>query len=278
MVDLKWENYSLTPGQMKVADYIKKHLQLVMLSTEQEIASEIGVSIATVSRFWKVVGYQNMKDFKRHTKEILESSPSGKMKSAIRIADRLKEPPYLSLTACIHLLQQTLSHIDFRDFERSIHLIRDARKVYILAQGPSEGLGRLFAYRLARFGIDIIIIEKYGTELFEEILHIHQSDVIILFAFGRLLPEAKVILHQQKYAYFRTIMITDQLVAEFTKMASITLFASRGEQNDFHSMIAPTFLIENIIISLGITNQEENIQHLERLAQLRKKYAAILPR
>ncbi|AXI10156.1 hypothetical protein CUC15_14990 [Oceanobacillus zhaokaii] len=114
--------------------------------------------------------------------------------------------------------------------------------------------------------------------MFEDLLHITKDDVVVLFAFVRILPEAKVILEHAKRVGFQTIIITDQLVSNFANFADIVLFASRGEMWEFHSMVAPTFLIENLIITIGMKNKNANLQRLELLSGLRKQYAEDLPR
>ncbi|QGH35825.1 SIS domain-containing protein [Gracilibacillus salitolerans] len=273
MLPFSIEKEQLTPSQMKIANYISKHLQQVLLSTETEIAHEVGVSIATVSRFWSIIGYQNLKDFKKQMKKKLEVSPAGKIK-------RVPAHPsyYLTLEKSLSLLQETFDNMDQTRFQQALDLLNRAKHVYIFASGPSKGLGALLVYRMRRFGISVHLIEHHGNELLEELIHFKSEDVIIVFAFGRLLPEAKVILDYQREVHFQTIMITDQLVADFTSLSTITLFASRGDANEFHSMVAPTILVENLILGLSVKEHDTNIQRLEHLSKLRKKYDKELPR
>ncbi|MGP4038449.1 MurR/RpiR family transcriptional regulator [Gracilibacillus sp. D59] len=273
MLPFSIEEGLLTPSQMKIANYVSKHLQQVLLSTEKEIAQEVGVSIATVSRFWSEIGYQNLKDFKRQMKKKLEVSPAGKIK-------RVPTQPshYLTLEKSLSLLQETFENLDMLRFQQSLDLLYRANNVYIFASGPSKGLGELLVYRMRRFGISVHLLEHQGNELLEELIHFKRGDVIIVFAFGRLLPEARVILDYQREIHFQTIMITDQLVANFTSLSTITLFASRGDANEFHSMVAPTILVENLILGLSVKEHDTNIQRLEHLSSLRKKYDKDLPR
>ncbi|SFL42949.1 transcriptional regulator, RpiR family [Gracilibacillus orientalis] len=273
MLPFSIEKERLTPNQIKIANYISKHLQQVLLSTEQEIAQEVGVSIATVSRFWSMIGYHNLKDFKKQMKKTLEVSPAGKIK-------RVPTHPshYLTLEKSLSLLQETFDNLDQSRFQQSLDMLYRAQHVYIFASGPSKGLGELLHYRMRRFGIFVQLIEHQGNELLEELIHFQREDVVIVFAFGRLLPEAKVILDYQRKIHFQTIMITDQLVADFTSMSTITLFASRGDANEFHSMVAPTILVENLILGLSVKEHADNIKRLEHLSHLRKKYDKELPR
>ncbi|UOQ46691.1 MurR/RpiR family transcriptional regulator [Gracilibacillus caseinilyticus] len=276
MVPLQVDKANLTQNQIKIANYISKHLQQVLLSTEKEIASEIGISIASVSRFWPVIGYQNLKAFKQQMKKELEVSPARKIRGIQ--PNPAQQKTYLTMEKSISLLQETFDNLHPAKFQQAIDCLFRAKKVYVLATGPSKGLGELFVYRIKRFGITIQLIEHHGNEILEDLLHLTNQDVVVLFAFGRLLPEEKIVLEYQRDIHYQTIMITDQLIADFTSLATITLFASRGDTNEFHSMVAPTLLIENMILGLSMKEKEQNIERLERLSALRKKYEKDLPR
>ncbi|UOQ86727.1 MurR/RpiR family transcriptional regulator [Gracilibacillus salinarum] len=276
MVPLQVDKADLTQNQIKIANYISKHLQQVLLSTEKEIASEIGISIASVSRFWPVIGYQNLKAFKQQMKKELEVSPARKIRGIS--STPVQQKTYLTMEKSISLLQETFDNLQPDKFQQAIDSLFRAKKVYVLATGPSKGLGELFVYRIKRFGISIHLIEHHGNEILEDLLHLTNQDVVVLFAFGRLLPEEKIVLEYQREIHYQTIMITDQLIADFTSLATITLFASRGDTNEFHSMVAPTLLIENMILSLSMKEKEQNIARLEHLSALRKKYEKDLPR
>lgn len=270
-------NYSnLTDSQWKIANYMERHFQEVLLSTEQEIAEKVGVSIATVSRFWKAIGYQNLKSFKEKSRKDLSVSPAGKIRNIHQKSNNGHF--YLTVEKGVGLLQETVDHQDPVVFEKAIDTLFQAKRIYILALGPAKGLAELLAYRMARYGLEIQLFQKQGHELFEEMVHLTNEDVIIIFAFNRLLPEAKVLLGYQLEKRYRSILITDQLAAHFSSSATCTLYASRGEANEFHSMLGPTLLIENMIMSLGLKEKEKNIQRLEGLVELRKKYAEDLPR
>ncbi|UFT99628.1 MurR/RpiR family transcriptional regulator [Radiobacillus kanasensis] len=277
MLHVKWDTTLLSPSQYQIADYIQKHTQQVLLSTEQDIADAVQVSIASVSRFWKVVGYQNFKDFKQKMRAQLEVSPAGKMESIMGRGEG-EELQHHILDLSVTHLYKTMQQFSSQSFRQAVNFLTESKRVRIYCPGPSEGLGSLLQYRLGRFGLDIRVMEKSGSELFEELIHLEKEAVVVLFGFVRLLPEARVILDYAKRIGYKTIIITDQLIAEFSTQANCVLFASRGEIREFHSMVAPTFLIENLIIAVGMENKEKNLKSLEMLSEVRKRYGKELPR
>ncbi|CAM4288135.1 MurR/RpiR family transcriptional regulator [Paenibacillus tarimensis] len=276
MTAFNWDTGNLSPNQYKIADYIQKNTQLVLLSTEQEIADALGLSIASVSRFWRSVGYTNLKDFKAKAREQLEITPAAKMKSIMHKVQGDRQQHEL-LDMAVSNLEETMAHFDSGQFDQAVHALTGAERVFIYGQGPSQGLVELLDYRMTRLGLEMKRMRN-GSELFEDLIHVTERDLVVLFCFIRMLPESKVILEQAKQAGYRTLLITDRLVSDFTDLADYTLFASRGEMWEFHSMVAPTFLIENLIIAVGMRNQEASLRKLEELSRLRKQYAADLPR
>ncbi|WP_110930265.1 MurR/RpiR family transcriptional regulator [Paenibacillus bouchesdurhonensis] len=276
-MNMDWNTDSLSPGQYKIADYIQKNMQTVLFLTEQEIADALGLSIASVSRFWRSVGFKNIKDFKNQLREHLEVTPAAKMKNIMDKSEAGFLPGQLLASSMEHL-ESTLQHYSQESFEEAVNAIVTARRVYLYGPGPSSGLVELMHYRLSRFGLSMHRLHRGGSELFEDLLHITDEDVVVLFGFVRLLPEAKVITRHAKESGYLTLLITDRLVSDFSGESHITLYASRGEIWEFHSMIAPTFMVENLIVAAGMKNQDLHLQKLEQLNQLRKKYDHELPR
>ncbi|MDQ0230851.1 MurR/RpiR family transcriptional regulator [Metabacillus malikii] len=277
MVELNWNTDTLSPNQFKLADFIQKNIEFVLLSTEQEISNKLDMSIASVSRFWRSVGYKNFKEFKLQVKEQIETSPAGKMENIMRQVEG-GELQHHTLSISINHLNKTLQYFSAQEFKQVIHTLTTSKRIFLYCPGPSRGLGELMSYRMSRYGMSIKLIENNGSEILEELLHIQKEDVVVIFGFIRLLPEAKVLLQQSKAVGFKTILLTDQLVSNFTDLADSVLFTSRGELQEFHSMVAPTYMVENIIIATGMENKTMNIKKLEELSDLRKKYSSELPR
>ncbi|WP_207952142.1 MurR/RpiR family transcriptional regulator [Paenibacillus turpanensis] len=277
MIHFDWNVESLSSNQQKIADYIQKNTQRVLYMTEQEIADEVGLSIASVSRFWKAVGFRNLKEVKTFLREHYEVTPANKMKNTINKVNASELPSQLMELSMAHL-QETVNHFRQEAFEQAVDSLHTARQIYIYAPGPSEGLGQLMSFRMSRLGLSFRTLPKSGHELYESLLHIGAEDVIVLFGFIRMLPEAKVLLDFAKQTGCRTLLITDRLVSEFSEQADLTLFASRGEVWEFHSMIAPTFIVENLILGIGLKRKDLVLEKLGQLSELRKRYDLQLPR
>ena len=276
MYEGDWNIEDLTPNQKVIADYVQKNIKAMLYMTETEIAAQLELSNATVSRFWKSIGFENFKDFKNNLKEREVISPANKLKNIMNQV-KSNEMQQQMLALSTQHLQETLRYFSSETFEQAVDALASSNRIYIYSPGPSEGLAQLINFRLSRFGLSIHYIPS-GHELFESLIHMNKEDAVLIFGFVQLHPETRVILDHIKSIGGKSIVITDRLISDFNTNANIVLYASRGELWEFHSMVAPTFLVENLIIGVGIRQKDKSISKLEKLNELRSKYKSILPR
>lgn len=277
MINLFPEKSEFSPSQLKIADFIERSPEEVLFMTEQEIADRLGTSIATVSRFWRAVGYENAKAFKLMLRESSDTTPAVKLEKTISQMDA-SSLPLKMLEQAKHHLQDTMEKTRPNELEQAAMLMAGARRVYVYAPGPSLSLGDLLAYRLSRFGMSIRIMAGSGHELLESLAHLEQDDVVLIFSFTRKLPETEVILDCVSRTGCSAIMVTDREDFRYGTSAQVSFYVSRGDMGEFHSMVTPLLLIEQLILSIGILNKEKVIERLDYLGQLRKRYADKLPR
>lgn len=171
-----------SPSQLKIADFIERYPEEMLFMTEQEIADRLGTSIATVSRFWRAVGYDNAKAFKLKLRESSDSTPAVKLEKTISRLDASSLPVKM-LEQAKHHLQDTIERIHPDELEEAAGLMASARRVYIYAPGPSLSLGELLSYRLSRFGMSVRIMAGSGHELLESLAHLESEDVVLIFSF-----------------------------------------------------------------------------------------------
>ncbi|MFY4776181.1 MurR/RpiR family transcriptional regulator [Metabacillus sp. RGM 3146] len=262
----------LSPTQKNIADYIEKNIDRLPYMNEKDIAFEVPTSIASVSRFWQAVGYENLKEFKLSLSNMEAITPAKKMNEIFhKISNEDLLGDMLERTA--GYLHDTSYRLDRDSFNLAAEAMSHARKVYVFAPGPSEGLGSLLQFRLNRFGVSIQSMPKSGREVYEALLQIKSDDVIVMFGFHRIATECEDILEYAGELNCTTIMITDRLVSDLNNQASIVLYVCRGELWEFHSMVAPTAVVESLIIAVGLRMEKQALSTLDTLQNLRKRFS-----
>ncbi|MCR8633139.1 MurR/RpiR family transcriptional regulator [Paenibacillus radicis (ex Xue et al. 2023)] len=273
----KWNLENMSANQKKIADFIEKNGTRIVTLTEQDMASELQISIASVSRFWKAAGFKNLKDYKLSLiHENGDISPANKIQNLLNKvgADDL---PGDMIDLSIQYLKETSAHLSREDFNLAVQALNRSRHIHIFAPGPSEALGDLLQFRLTRFGYAATTTPKSGRELFEALAHLHKEDTVVIFGFVRMLAETEILLRHAKETGYTTILITDQLVSDMNALADIVLYSFRGQMWEFHSMVAPMALVESLIVAAGMHNKEATLKQLEHFIALRKQYSSYIP-
>lgn len=268
--------HQLSKSQQKIADFIVKSTDRIPFYTEEDIAIKAGVSIATVSRFWKAIGHANLKSFKKHLQETQYSTPAVKMQ---RLLDDAEHDVVSKIVkASIINLEETTNRLSSQAFDRAVEVLNNAEKIYVHAPGSTSCLSDLLRFRLNRIGMNVVIMAQSGHELLESLVHAGEQDTVVLFGFGRKSPEAAVILEQSCRSRYSTILITDLLLADMIDESDIVLQVDRGDRDMFHTLVAPMTIVESIAVSLAGRRGDMAMDRLKQLHTMRKKYSALLPK
>ncbi|AOZ92955.1 MurR/RpiR family transcriptional regulator [Paenibacillus crassostreae] len=266
----------MSKSQKKIADFILKSTERIPFYTEEDIATKTGVSIATVSRFWRSIGYDNLKSFKKNLQETQHSTPARKMQHVL--AKTEGEVVVQMVTSAAINLEETARRISYQAFEQSVDALNESDTIYVHGPGATSCLTDLLRFRLNRIGINVSIMAQSGHELLESLVHAGPKDVVLYFGFVRKSPEATVILDQASESGYKTILITDLLLSDMIDDSDIVLQVDRGDADEFHSLIAPMSIVESLSVSLAGRRGDVAMNKLKQLHALRKQYSSLLPK
>jgi DNA-binding MurR/RpiR family transcriptional regulator len=276
-LDLDIPLESMTGSQKKIADFISKNPARLAYLNEKEIADDLGISSATVSRFWRTIGFANIKEFKNHLRLKMDTTPANKLEDILSKTDKhglQKEMFHLAT----NYLNETMNYLSSEQFQQAVSALDSARTIYLYGPGPCECLVGLLEFRLNRLGYNIKKMPKSGHELFEVLANVTGDDVIMLFGFVNMLREMRVLLDYSGKIGSTTILVTDLLVSEMIEMSDIVFYTARGELWEFHSMVAPLVLVESLIVGVSQQNEQKSLAKLNSLHRLRKDYEGLIPR
>ncbi|MDQ0297779.1 DNA-binding MurR/RpiR family transcriptional regulator [Salibacterium salarium] len=269
---LQIDSSVLSPNQQKVADFLYKQDNKIAYLTQEDIARESGVSMATVSRFFREVGFESFKAFKEEVKSRFAETPANKMETIISKTES-SEVVQSMIQQSRSYLETTSKEMTEDTFMDAVKLLNHAQTVHMFGYGPAASLTSLFSFRLQRFGVHVHVLPESGQKLVEDMIHFQQEDVIVIFGFAKPLPETRALFDYAEEKGISTILITDLRVFEFIPRADVVLYTERGEMWEFHSMVAPVALIESLIVEIGRKREEMVMDNLHNLQQLRKRYA-----
>ncbi len=263
---------NLSEKEKRIVDYIIKNESSIPYMSITEVSKQLNTSVATISRLWKKIGYKNFKDFKAHAIDELNITPAGKVKAAINKVDATN---LIDTVFSLHMnnIKKTLEHISKTSFNKAVHKILEAKSVYVYGPGPSSGLARVLKHGLNRYGLDIKLMDKGGSELFEDLINVDKNDVVMVFGFSKKLVETHVILDYGKKVGYETIVFTDLLISDMNDMADISLYTCRGGIREFHFMASPMILIDCLIAAITIKMESNALSKLDNISEIRAMYS-----
>lgn len=271
------DNLVLTKSEEKIINYIYENLSMIPFLSIVQISEELDISIATLSRFVRHVGYENYKDLKSAIIEH-EKSPTPASKLQKTLSQKSSTDIRSLLKIQEEYLNKTSENISEQDVYKSIDYILNSENIYLFGKGASKGLAELLSFRLKRFNKKVFLFNSGGSTIFEDLAHINKKDLIIIFGFHKTPIEAKVILEYSKESRCKTILFTDQLYLEENLKGNVNFYVYRGEVKEYHSMAAPTALIDSLIILLAKKLEQESVDNLSKLYKLKEKYKNEIPR
>lgn len=268
---------SLTKSQLVILEYIYSNIEMIPFLTITEISNELGISDATITRFSKKVGYPSFKEMKMAILSDLQVSPAKKLQNSFEEGDLNAKDNLLIFKEIQHLIE-TVSHLDMQTLNQAIHLLLKAKKIYVFAKGAAKSPADLLVFRLNRFDLDIQLVTASGSELFEKLNNLSQEDAIVLFRFGSVPREIKLVEDYGKKIKVPILSFADRHYNSTSEEGITTFFVARGLPDDYHSMTSVVALIDTLIVEMAKQMPEEIKQHLENLFSLKESYKHNVPR
>lgn len=264
----------LTKAESLILDYVSNHTEAFLFSSIGQLAKQLGVSEATVSRCVRHVGCKNFKEFKQLV--IRQASIEG---PAAKIVSAVSEDGTFSLCEWMSRQQQyinkTLEGIDPDNFDRAAKAIMAAKRVFIHAKSASSSIAQLLMFRLRRLGIDASLFPSGGSEVVEGIAQAQPEDLIVMFSFSKVSTEAKMILSCRKDIGYSTLSFTGRSYIPEEEKSDINIFVYRGEPDEYHSMAAPAAVVDALVVAVSEKMGASSVEKLSHLHELKKKYKSV---
>lgn len=259
----------LTRAEQKILDYINTNTDAFLFSSIGQLARRLDLSDATVSRFARHVGCTDFKELKTLVVE-QTTGPAAKM------AETLSQDGGFSPTAWLErqqlYLKKTAQQLDQAEFDRAADALVSARRIFLHGKNASSSLSNMLAFRLRRLGLPVSLLPSGGSELLEGLLQAGEQDLVVMFSFSKLSREGRIILEHSRTAGYQTLAFVSRTCIPPEEQANISLFAYRGEEKEYHSMAAPTALLDLLTVAVTGRLGQRGTDNLERLHQLKASY------
>jgi len=267
-------NGHFSKGQRLIANYIINHYERAAFMTAQKLGAAVGVSESTVVRFAYEVGYDGYPRLQRALQELIRN----RLTSAQRMEvtdEQIGEHDVLQkvLSMDIERIRTTAQTVDSASFARTVDAIVSAEKIYILGIRSASALATfLYFYFNHIFKNLRLVSSSSASEVFEQIYHIGERDVLISITFPRYSQRSVKAAKYAKSAGATVVGITD---TEHSPIAAYCdhLLCARSDMVSFvDSLVAPLSLINALIVAVGMKKKSETVGTYRRLESVWDEY------
>lgn len=258
----------LTANETAILEYINRNSTRFLFLNIAQLAAELDVSEATISRFARHVGCRDFKHLKQVVLGQVEH-PGPVQRLAATLAEGDGALPARFFAQQRYCLERTMELLDQDQFRQAAQAVADAGRVFVHAKNASRSMARLLSFRLHRIGVEIRDLPA-GSELLEDLADAGPGDLVVLFNFSRLSAEGRTILELASRSGYQTLLFTGRLVPDPVLRADFRLFVYRGEETEYHSMTAPAALVDALVVEVSSRLGPRVAERLEHLRCLKE--------
>ena len=264
----------MSKGQKRIAEYLELHYDKAAFLTAARLGTAAGVSESTVVRFAIGLGYEGYPQFQ----QALEEYVRHKLNSIQRIevtSGLLQERGVLEsvLLSDAEKIRITMETIDKKAFEQAVDTMLKAKTIYVIGIRSCAPLASFLSFYLNLIFQDVrALLTSNSSELFEQMIHIGEEDVIIGISFPRYSMRTLKALEFANNRNAKVITITDSKNSPMNLYSSCSLLAKSDMASIVGSLVAPLSVINALIVSLCMKKQKNVIETLENLEEIWDEY------
>ena len=271
-MNVKYQKFS--KGQKKLASYISDNYDKAAFMTAAKLGETVGVSESTVVRFAIHLGYKGYPEFQKALEELVRNKLNSIQRMEVTYG---KVPQAEILDTVLHSdidkIKMTMENIDHDAFEQAVETILDAKSIYIVGIRSCAPLASFLGFYFHLLFNQVHLLHtNSSSELFEQMIHISEEDVIIGISFPRYSMRTLKALEFANNRKARVITLTDSIHSPMNLYSSCNLIARSDMASIVDSLVAPLSVINALVVALCRRKQKEVVATLEDLEKIWDEY------
>lgn len=267
----------MSKSQLKVAEYILHNQNTVPFLNVSTLANNADVSEATIVRFASFLGFSGYPQLQIQFQEAIQKHLTTFERLEISNSNYKESPSHQKVQQFfkddILRLESTAEGFRTDTFAQVVEEVVKARKIYVVSNRSSAGLGEILHYYL-----DILL----GNSLIVRTMHkglpqlekLDERDVMIAIGFPRYSSDTVEVFRFAHEHGAVTVALTDTLFSPLIPSAQHALLSTTRTDTFLDSYVAPLSIINALLVSISQENVEQIEGRLVRLEEHWKKYGA----
>jgi len=169
----------LTPSQKKLLNYILANDEEAIFLTIQELSQRVKVSVATVVRLAKALGYTGFPEFQQELRALFREKLTtvSRLQKAARRETGAETVLVKIFQQDIENITETMKQVAVDDFRRFVETLNTARRIVIIGLRSAHSLAVLMGVALEFLQRDVWIVTPGIGDMWDRLLGLRQDDV-----------------------------------------------------------------------------------------------------
>jgi DNA-binding MurR/RpiR family transcriptional regulator len=264
----------LSPSHQQIADYVLKHPLQAATMPIDELATVVGVSVATANRFARAIGLDGYPVLRADLVKGFEATlaPVEKMRARLAQPGSVHDAFVAVLEESHHNIAATRAELTPAACEAAVRAIAGARRVYVLGWGASGWLAGMLARGLDLHCDHVHLLATVAgtTDGARHLPRMAPDDLLIAISFPRYLRDTVALVQSAHERGVPVLALTDGPHSPLVPLASHCLY---GRAESFYGPNCDTAvlaLIEALVSALAL-HQRGTVQSAARMTE------AVLP-
>lgn len=246
---------SLSKQGKSLADFFQADPQSAAQLSITEIAKHTGVSKATVSRFFRQIGFESHQDLRQ---QLLQLRNKGYPVSHSSDLHQL-------VAQETELVSSALQQLDLAKIEQCVDKLHKAAHIRIIGLRNSYPVALHLREQLIQIRPRVDVLPLPGQTLSEELAQLEPNDLVIVIGLRRRPRIIEKLLKQLPFE--QVMLIADPSGLNLSVNAAISLVVPLGEQTSFDSygaMFSVISLLCNRLIQQSGVNAEQRVASIAK--------------
>ncbi|WP_404332871.1 MurR/RpiR family transcriptional regulator [Mesobacillus maritimus] len=260
---------SLSPGQKRVAEYIKGHMDEGALHTAYQIGKKAGVSETTVIRLAYALGFSGFSDLQEKVRrDWLENKQASQTEVSAAI-DTTEESQLFETVIQREksILEQLLNQGSSEDLWVAVDKIVQADRIFIGGFGSSFAAAYWFYYSLRQLRENVSISTPTGF-MPEDVSEFTEKSLVIVFSFPRYRNDSLKLVNSAKQQKAGVLAITNRQLSPVGQIAELTLTTEEQIESSHNSISSAITLLEVLIAGIHHKDEERISSRQQKLERI----------
>ena len=272
------EYYNLTAAEKKVADFVQSHQGRTQHLSISQLAEESQVAEATVSRFYRRLGYKGYNAFRLAVANTTAGrlQPMNPLSGEVLDEDSFTDVCSKIFSANTSAMAQTMNLARQEDYSAAADILEKAEKVLCMGQGGSMILAEEAAHLFSTIFGNYYAVAGAHTQMMYAV-NASEKDALIFFSYSGATKDMMDTLSEAKKSGAKVILITHFPNSPGAALADVVLLCGADESplqlGSVGARIAQLYLLDLLFSEVCRRKINEARERRTRLAQaMENKY------